>query len=71
MFRNKSDKYMRVVDAFLAPILEEAVRKREEKHWRGKKDDEGAEEEEEDEEGTLLDSLVRYTKGAQLRSDRE
>ncbi|KAI0934646.1 hypothetical protein AcV5_006421 [Taiwanofungus camphoratus] len=62
MFRNKSDKYMRVVDAFLAPILEEAVRKREEKHWRGKKDDEGAEEEEEDEEGTLLDSLVRYTK---------
>jgi len=59
LHRNKTDEYMRVVDDFLQPILEEALRK---KAQRAK---EGKNEREKDRDGiesdTLLDHLVEFT----------
>ncbi|KZT09730.1 cytochrome P450 monooxygenase pc-3 [Laetiporus sulphureus 93-53] len=59
IWRNKTDEYMRVVDDYLGPILQEALRKKEqmikEEKW-GRDKDEAVEDDD-----TLLDHLVRYT----------
>ena len=60
LFHDKSEVHMRVVDAFLQPILEEAIAKNRAAKTRSAKfgDDE--------EEETLLDHLVKITDGMGL-----
>lgn len=60
MHRNKTDKFMRVVDDFLDPILKEALKKKKLRAEEGK--DLPSEAAGSDEE-TLLDNLLRYTTG--------
>ncbi|KAH9894450.1 cytochrome P450 monooxygenase pc-3 [Cubamyces lactineus] len=55
LFHDKSEEHMRVVDAFLKPILEEAIAKNRAAKARSAKFGE------EDEEETLLDHLVKIT----------
>ena len=67
MREDKSRQYMRVVDAYLHPILEEALAKkaRREREEKAKR----VEEADEIEDGeTLLDHLVKYTSGEWTRS---
>ncbi|KAH9918439.1 cytochrome P450 [Fomitopsis serialis] len=54
-FENKSTKHMQVVDQFLEPIVQDALRKRD------MKSSEGEESANVDDEETFLDHLVRYT----------
>ena len=60
IFKSKTEDHMRIVDAFLDPILEEALRKKQERIADGSWDQEGDKEKAEEWE-TLLDHLVRYT----------
>ncbi|KAI0663220.1 cytochrome P450 monooxygenase pc-3 [Cubamyces menziesii] len=57
LFHDKSAEHMRVVDAFLQPILEEAIAKNSNTKPRATSGDKGDEENE-----TLLDHLVKITK---------
>ncbi|PCH42809.1 cytochrome P450 monooxygenase pc-3 [Wolfiporia cocos MD-104 SS10] len=60
IFKNKTDPHMKVVNAYVDPILKEAVAKKEERIRQGKVVDEKESETLEDDE-TLLDHLVKYT----------
>ncbi|PCH37761.1 cytochrome P450 monooxygenase pc-2 [Wolfiporia cocos MD-104 SS10] len=60
IFRNKTDPYMKVVDAYLEPILKEAVAKKEERIRQGMMVTEKESDALEDDE-TLLDHLVKFT----------
>ena len=61
MRADKARPHMRVVDAYLRPILEEALAKKARREGGEKR---GPEEAEEIEDGeTLLDHLVKYTSG--------
>lgn len=64
MREDKSRQYMRIVDAYLHPILEEALAKkaRREREETAKRVEEAVEIEEEE---TLLDHLVKFTSGKQ------
>ena len=58
---SKTSEYMRVVDAFLDPILKDAVKKAKEEEESGSRAEKKGEDIDEDE--TLLDHLVRLTSG--------
>lgn len=60
IFQNRTKKPMRVVDAYLEPILKEAVRKAEAE--KGSTHHE-SKESTDDEQETLLDHLVKFTTG--------
>ncbi|KZT09729.1 cytochrome P450 [Laetiporus sulphureus 93-53] len=65
--KNKADEYMRVVDDYVGPILQEALRKKEQMikdgKW-GKERDEAVEDDD-----SLLDHLIRYTSGPVVLHD--
>lgn len=61
IFKDKSAEHMKVVDAFLEPILKEALSKKERRLPDGK---DTKENDETDEDETLLDHLVKFTSGA-------
>ena len=54
VFRGRTKMHMKVVDAYLQPILEEAVRKNQSDAGEKEKDDDGE---------TLMDHLVKQTEG--------
>lgn len=60
LFKSRTDEHMAIVDAFLEPLLQEALHKKEEREKTGVTLDE---KENQDDE-TLLDNLVRQTSGA-------
>lgn len=59
-FKSKTDEHMKIVDAFLDPILEDALKKKEARIADGSWNKEGEKDKAEEWE-TLLDHLVRYT----------
>lgn len=65
VFGDKTKKSMRVVDGYLDPIMEDAIKKHQQKQQQqialGEKEGEGEKEVEED--TTLLDNLVKLTNG--------
>lgn len=60
IFKSKTDEHMEVVDSFLNPILDDALRKKEARIADGSWSKEGEKDKAEEWE-TLLDHLVRYT----------
>ncbi|KAI9001370.1 cytochrome P450 monooxygenase pc-3 [Trametes punicea] len=65
IFKTSTDEYMQVVDAFIEPILQEALRKKEERLRHQKA---GDEKESQDDE-TLLDQLVKQTSDRTILHD--
>ncbi len=61
LFKDSTAEHMKVVDEYLQPILEEAVRKNRAAIGKGKNED--GEGEDPEEAGTLLDHLVKLTDG--------
>ena len=59
LFTDATKEHMKVVDAYLQPILEEAIRKNRNSAGKGEK----GQAEVTDENETLLDHLVKYTDG--------
>ena len=60
LFESKTDEHMAIVDAFLEPLLQEAIRKKEEREKAGI----SVEDKESQDDETLLDNLVKQTSGA-------
>ncbi len=64
LFHDKTELPMRVVDAYLDPILKAALKKAEDEKGSGRVNEEVQDDLEENE--TLLDHLVRYTTGKSI-----
>lgn len=64
IFKTSTDEHMAVVDAFIEPILQEALRKKEER-LQGEKD---LDEKESQDDETLLDQLVKQTSGKKAQN---
>ena len=60
LFKSKTEEHMAIVDAFLEPLLQEAIRKKEEREKAGI----SVEDKESQDDETLLDNLVKQTSGA-------
>ena len=60
VFKSAPDEHMTVVDAFIEPILQDALRKKEERAKAG----EDLDDKESQDDETLLDHLVKQTSGA-------
>ncbi|KAI0637985.1 cytochrome P450 monooxygenase pc-3 [Trametes polyzona] len=65
IFRTSTDEHMAVVDAFIEPILKEALRKKEERL----KNNDGLDSKESQEDETLLDHLVKQTSDPAILHD--
>ncbi|KAH9900019.1 cytochrome P450 monooxygenase pc-3 [Cubamyces lactineus] len=65
IFKTSTDEHMAVVDAFIEPILQEALRKKEER-LQGEKD---LDEKESQDDETLLDQLVKQTSDRAILHD--
>ncbi|PIL36945.1 cytochrome P450 [Ganoderma sinense ZZ0214-1] len=65
LFKSKTDEHMEVVDAFLEPLLHEALRKKDEREKAGVRVDD---KENQDDE-TLLDNLVKQTSDYKILHD--
>ncbi|EJF62806.1 cytochrome P450 monooxygenase pc-3 [Dichomitus squalens LYAD-421 SS1] len=65
LFKSRTDEHMAIVDAFLEPLLQEAIRKKEEREKAGASLDD---KESQDDE-TLLDNLVKQTSDYKILHD--